>query len=74
MARQPLTLPAALDKLEDAIAGIERRVPALERAVEQYEKVLAATPVEQQNVFLEDIKSLWSRLANVKNRIEAAQK
>lgn len=73
MARQPVTLPAALDKLEDAIAAIERRVPALERAVEQYEKVLAATPIEQQNVFCEDIKSLWSRLANVKHRIEAAQ-
>lgn len=58
MARQPVTLPATLDKLEDAIAGLERRVPALERAVAQYDEVLAATPVADQNVFLEDIKSL----------------
>lgn len=74
MARQPVTLPAALDKLEDAIAGLERRVPALERAVAQYDEVLASTPVDQQNIFLEDIRSLWCRVSALKHKIEDLNK
>lgn len=68
MARQPLTLPAALDQYEDAIAGLERRIPKLERALTALETVLKNTPTADAAPFASDLESLAQRLIAIKER------
>lgn len=68
MARQPLTLPAALDQYEDALAGIERRIPKLERATRQLAEVLKTTPTADSVPFAGDIDALAQRREAIKGR------
>lgn len=68
MARKPLTLPAALDAYEDAIAGIERRVPKLERAFAALEEVLKQTAPHDALPFGSDLQSMRERLSALKER------
>lgn len=70
MARQPLTLPAAIDAFEDAISGIERRVPKLQRAIVALNEVLKQTPVNDAKVFASDLESLEQRISAIKEKLE----
>lgn len=69
MARRPLTIPGALDKLEDAIEALERNTKKYTDALNALEMVLKNAPVADALPFKGDYADLLQRIEIIKESL-----